>query len=185
MVAFPTDTVTGLGCRADRPRAVAALFRLKGRAAAKSLIVFVPDLATAERVVGGMAPRVRRLLGALWPGPFTAVLRARRRLPRGLARRGTVGVRVPDHAGARALARRAGPLATTSANRSGEPPARTAAVAAALWPGRVLAVPGRGGRGRPSTVADCTVWPPRVLREGPVTAAALARQARRAERPRK
>lgn len=170
----------GLGCRATDARAIRAIFSLKGRERGKPLILFVPGLAAASRFVV-LTPRVRRLLAACWPGAFTAVLRARRRLPAGLGARGRIGVRVPAHRLALALLRRVGPLATSSANRSGRPPVRDAARAGALWPGRVVAVPGRAV-GAPSVVADCTVWPPRVIRAGGLPPAVLARRVRAAEK---
>jgi L-threonylcarbamoyladenylate synthase len=108
------------------------------------------------------------------------VLRPRRRPPAALPGGPTLGIRVPAHPVALALVRRAGPLATTSANRSGRPPVRDAAGAAAVWPGRVVAVTGTSG-GIPSTVADLTAWPPRVLREGRISAGRLRRLARRVE----
>ncbi len=180
ILAFPTDTVPGLGCRAGDGRAVRTIFRLKGRAGTKPLVVFLPSVAAAARFSGPWSPRVRRLLTACWPGPLTAIVRRRRRLPHGVGRGRTVGIRVPAHPLALALTRRVGPLATTSANVSGRPPLSNAAAATRLWPDRVLAVPGPR-RSRPSTVVDLTRWPPRILRAGALSPAVLAARVARAE----
>jgi tRNA A37 threonylcarbamoyladenosine synthetase subunit TsaC/SUA5/YrdC len=136
--------------------------------------VLIASPRDLPRCVAPPAPRVARVLRACWPGALTAVLPGRRRnLPPGVGTDGTVGVRVPRHARLLRLLRAAGPLATTSANRSGEPPLRTASGAARRWPGRIGVLPGRAGRA-PSTVADFTRWPPRVLREGAISARKLA-----------
>jgi len=107
-----------------------------------------------------------------WPGPLTLVLEAAARVPVGLTGGGsTIGVRMPGHAVARALVRSAGrPITAPSANPSEAPPALTAAAVREYFEGRVELIldggPTAGGAG--STVADCTVWPPRILRQGPV-----------------
>jgi L-threonylcarbamoyladenylate synthase len=107
-----------------------------------------------------------------WPGALTLVLRASARVPAALsAGTGTVGVRLPAHAVARALVVAAGrPVTAPSANPSAAPPPRTAAEVRSYFDGRVDLIldggPTAGGAG--STIADCTVWPPRILRQGPV-----------------
>jgi L-threonylcarbamoyladenylate synthase len=180
VVAFPTDTVTGLGCLARSAEAVRAIFALKGREDGKPLTLFVADAAAAEAVTGPLDPRVGALLRLAWPGALTAVLPLTGQWPDGVGRAGTVGVRVPAHPVPRALVDLAGgPLATTSANVSGEAPWRDAAEAAARWGEAVLAVPGASGA-VPSTVVDLTAWPPRVLREGAVGADLLAKWIRAA-----
>mgnify|MGYP001557796990 CR=1 FL=1 len=179
MVAFPTDTVTGLGCLANSADAVRAIFALKGRDQGRPLTLFVADAAAAEVVTGPLVPRVRALLRLAWPGSLTAVLPLAGAgpggpWPEGVGREGTVGVRVPAHPVPRRLVELVGgPLATTSANISGEAPWPDAAEAVARWGEAVLAVPGPSGS-VPSTVVDLTVWPPRVLRDGAVGADTLA-----------
>ncbi len=165
-MAFPTDTVAGLGCRADSPGAVAAIFALKGRDPGKPLVLFVQDLAAVERMTGALSGRIRALLESCWPGALTAVLPLAVGLPDGVGRAGTVGIRIPAHPVPLSLARLLDvPLATTSANRSGEPPLRVAGDAVRIWGNRVLALDGESGS-QPSTVADLTVWPPKILRPG-------------------
>ncbi len=129
LVAFPTETVYGLGADATNGRAVAAIFAAKGRPRFNPLIVHVPDLAAAERLAVFPALALR-LAQEFWPGPLTLVLR--RRADSGLsdlvsAGLDTVAIRVPDHPVARALLTAAGvPVAAPSANRSGHVSATTA-----------------------------------------------------------
>lgn len=167
--------MTGLGCSALSGRAVRGVFRLKGRDARKPLILFVASLRQAGRYAGPLSPRVRALLRRLWPGAFTAVLRRRARLPRGVGRAGTVGVRMPRHPVPLGLVRRLGaPLATTSANLSGKPTRASTREAGRVWGAQVAVLAGRSGR-VPSTVADLTVWPPKIIREGAISGRALGR----------
>jgi tRNA threonylcarbamoyl adenosine modification protein (Sua5/YciO/YrdC/YwlC family) len=172
-VVVPTDTVYGLAAVADVPAATARLFTLKHRAERKALAVLVADVDQAQSLVEPVSAEVRALMEDHWPGPLTLVLRrspASRALDLGGDDDTTVGVRCPGHALLRALARRVGPLATTSANRSGEPTPTTAAEAAAALDGPVGFVLD-GGRcdGVPSTVVDVTSAPWRVLRAGPIS----------------
>jgi len=173
-VAFPTDTVVGLGCLASSAAGVEAIFALKGREAGKPLILFVDSLDDAARLSGTLSPRVRWLLARVWPGPLTAVLPLQGVWTRGVGRDGTAGFRIPDHPAVRELVRAAGGvLATTSANRAGQPPVGRTQDAADVFGDRVVILPGSGGGTEPSTVADCTVWPPRILRDGAMPSARL------------
>jgi tRNA threonylcarbamoyl adenosine modification protein (Sua5/YciO/YrdC/YwlC family) len=170
-VVVPTDTVYGLAALPAVPGATARLFALKNREGRKPLAVLVADADQARSLVEPVAPEVLDLMDRHWPGPLTLVLRrspAARALDLG-GDDATVGVRCPGHALIRELARRVGPIATTSANRSGEPTPATAAEAAAALDGPVGAVLD-GGRcdGVPSTVVDVTAAAWRVLREGPI-----------------
>jgi len=165
---LPTDTVYGIGARLDRPAALAALFGAKGRPRSLPLPVLVAgvDQARALGVFGGAA---QRLAAAFWPGPLTIVVPRLESLRADIGGDGTtIGVRVPDHAGVRALLELTGPLATTSANRSGEPTPPTVEGVAGVF-GDAVAVYLDGGTalgGAPSTVvslAGSTITP---LREG-------------------
>jgi tRNA threonylcarbamoyl adenosine modification protein (Sua5/YciO/YrdC/YwlC family) len=126
LVVFPTDTVYGIGCVATDPAAVQRLFRAKGRSRELSLLVFPPSLAAA-RGYARFDERADRLSRACWPGSLTMVL------PRSSESQDwdlggqpdTIGLRIPDHSLARALVRAVGPMAVSSANRSGDPQART------------------------------------------------------------
>jgi L-threonylcarbamoyladenylate synthase len=171
-VAFPTESFYGLGADALDPAAVARVFRIKGRAESKPVLVLVDSVERALSLVSSAGPDVRGLMARHWPGPLTLVLPAGPTVPAAItAGTGTVGVRVPGHPLTLALLRAASMALTgTSANPSGEPPPSHADEVARRLPGLVDVIldggPTAGGPG--STVADCTVWPPRILRQGSV-----------------
>lgn len=129
VVAFPTDTLYGLAVDPRSGRAVRKLREVKGRAAALAIPLIAADLGQVLAQVGRVTETGRRLAEAFWPGPLSLVIEASTDLVPGVvAPDGTVAVRVPAHAVARGLARVAGhPITATSANRSGQPPAVTAA----------------------------------------------------------
>ena len=170
VAGIPTDTVYGLAVDPMSPAAVNSLFELKGRGEHLPLAVLAASQAQAEPLVE-VSEEQSRLLEQHWPGPLTAVLRSKAPLAPlvGDSKRGTLAVRIPDHPLLLELLARSGPLAVTSANRSGFPPSRSAAEArAALGGGVAVYLEGECPGGEPSTVADLTRSPPAVLREGPV-----------------
>ena len=170
IIGVPTDTVYGLGVDPSDPAAVRALFDLKGRGEHMPLAVLVASLEQADDLVE-FTLLTRNMVEAHWPGAFTAILRTKVELAEGVGdhRRGTLAVRMPDHRMLRGLLIRSGPLAVTSANLSGAPPALDAAGAReALGDGVAVYLDGRCRGGQASTVADLTRDPPRVLRQGPV-----------------
>ena len=172
LVAFPTESFYGLGADALEAAAVARVFSVKGRPETRPVLVLVDSIAMAGRLAADLPDGVRALMARHWPGPLTLVLTARPHVPVALtAGSGTVGVRMPGHAVALALVRAAGrPVTAPSANPSGAPPPTTAAAVGAYFAGAVDLIvdggPTAGGTG--STVADCTTWPPRILRAGPI-----------------
>jgi tRNA threonylcarbamoyl adenosine modification protein (Sua5/YciO/YrdC/YwlC family) len=170
-IVLPTDTVYGLAVAASVPGTVARLFELKARAAGQPIALLVADVVQARSLAVELGPEVEGWMAEHWPGALTLVLRRSPTiadLDLGGAP-GTVGVRCPDHDLVRALAARVGPLATTSANRSGEPTPRTAPAAAASLVGRVALVVDGGPAGDvASTVVDASFAPWRVLREGAI-----------------
>jgi L-threonylcarbamoyladenylate synthase len=173
-VAFPTDTVYGVGVLPFDAAAIDRLYEAKGRPAEKGIPVLLADAGDVSRVAGDVGPAAQALMARYWPGPLTLVVPRRPELPDNLSPDHTVAVRVPDHAAARALIRAAGgAVAASSANVSGQPPARTAGEALAALSGRVAVVldDGSSPGGQASTVVDCTVEPPVVLRVGPLSAA--------------
>lgn len=169
LVAYPTDTLFGLAARATDANAVSRLVAAKGRSAQQPISLAVSSTEEIEPWAV-LTPARRRVLRDVFPGPVTALVpasaEARRRLAPGLvAASGTLGVRVPDHPLARELARRAGPVTATSANRHGEPAARTLAEARRAL-GAAVAVYLDGPpspSGRPSTILDLTGARPRRL----------------------
>lgn len=178
LVAFPTETVYGLGADATNGRAVAAIFETKGRPRINPLIVHVAHLAEAERIAEMGAP-ARRLAAAFWPGPLTLVLK--RRAEAGLsdlvsAGLDTVAVRVPGHPIAQALLAAAGrPLAAPSANRSGRVSPTTAQhVADDLGPRPAMILDGGPtAYGLESTVVDATGDDVVLLRPGAIPREAI------------
>lgn len=167
-VVLPTDTVYGLAARAADHQATARLFALKGRSSGVPVAVLCAD---AEQALGLAEAPDRAVLAVAdrwWPGPLTLVVRRRGGLDLHLGDpEHTIGLRVPDHDLVRAVAARVGPLATTSANRHGQPTAATARAASdALGPDLGLVVDGGLLEGQPSTVLDTTTWPWVVLRAG-------------------
>jgi L-threonylcarbamoyladenylate synthase len=180
LVAFPTETVYGLGADATNARAVAAVFEAKGRPVFNPLIVHVASQEAAAEL-GEMTEAAARLARAFWPGPLTLVLAKRPGCPvADLATAGldTIAVRVPAHSVARALLRAAGvPIAAPSANRSGHVSPTTAAHVAADLGDRVATILDGGAAtiGLESTVVDATGAEPVVLRLGAAARGDIAR----------
>ncbi len=178
LVAFPTETVYGLGADATNPHAVAAIYAAKGRPSFNPLISHVPDLDHAARE-GQLSPLARRLAEAFWPGPMTLVLpRAATSRVCDLATAGlsTLALRIPAHHGAHALLAAIGrPVAAPSANRSGHVSATSAAhVAADLAAVDVLILDGGPTQvGLESTVIDATGAEAVILRHGGIARAAI------------
>ncbi len=171
LVAFPTDTVYGLGAMAFDAQAIDRLYQAKGREAGKAIAILVGEAEALQQVTAGMNDMAMRLAQRFWPGPLTLVVAGHPSLPANLSPRPTVGVRMPDHPVALTLLRRAGPLAVTSANLSGAPNASTAQEVLAQLQGRVALIldGGKTPGGLPSTVLDCTGSQPVILRQGPIT----------------
>ena len=168
VIVIPTDTVYGLACDPASAEAVERIYAIKQRPAELELTLLGADAADFEGMVV-MTAGVRAVAERYWPGALSIVLSVG---PRRIAlpRRGsTLSVRVPAHDTLAELLRLTGPLATTSANRHGEPAAETAPEAESEL-GREVALVLDGGRGggRPSTIIDCAADPPRCLREGPI-----------------
>lgn len=180
LVAFPTETVYGLGADAANAAAVARIFVAKGRPSDNPLIVHVSDRGMLADVVREIPQKAEKLMERFWPGPLTLVLPKLPSIPDsvtcGLQ---TVGVRMPHHPVALALIRAAGvPIAAPSANRSGRPsPTAAEHVVEDLY-GRIDVIldGGETGVGVESTVIDMTVDPPVLLRPGGVTVEQLTRE---------
>lgn len=172
LVAYPTETLYGLGADPRQPAALERLFRAKGRSAAHSVPLVAGSREQVETHVGRLSPIAHRLADAFWPGPLTLVIPAHPALSgRLLGGRDSVAVRVPGHAVARGLAVELGhPITATSANRSGAPAARTAVHAIdALGPDLALVLDGGVTEGDvPSTIVDVRTSTPVLLRVGKV-----------------
>lgn len=171
VVVLPTDTVYGVGADAFSPEAVAAVLAAKGRGRQMPPPVLVPDARTLDGLATDVPDEVRALVEEFWPGGLTIICRAQPTLAWDLGEtHGTVALRMPDHPTALALLRRTGPLAVTSANRTGEPAALDVAEAAAQLGGSVQVYldGGRVPGGVASTIVDATRAVPVVVREGAV-----------------
>jgi L-threonylcarbamoyladenylate synthase len=160
VVAFPTDTVYGLGASFDDELAQKRIYQIKGRPVGMPLILMI----AAESQLDGLVhfdSQAEALMRKWWPGPLTLILHSKRG--------GTLGVRIPGHKVALGLLRHAGPLMTTSANLHGREPAMNAEEAAALTGVMAVVDGGAAPGGMASTVLDLTGPEPHVLREGEIT----------------
>ncbi len=170
LVAFPTDTVYGVGTLAfDGPTAL-QLYVAKDRPPEKAIPVLIADASDLDRVAMAVPPIAYRLMERFWPGALTLVVPKLPSVPMEVSASETVAVRIPDHDLARALMRLTGPLAVTSANRSAGPNPCTAQEVYDQLNGRIDAILDGGVTpgGVPSTVLDCTQAEPRILREGAI-----------------
>jgi L-threonylcarbamoyladenylate synthase len=169
-VAFPTDTVYGVGALAFNGNAIETIYIAKDRPAEKAIPILIGDLEDMEKV-GIEIPRAAyKLASRFWPGPLTCIIPKNPTLPKAVSASPTVGVRVPDHEIARALLRAAGPMAVTSANISGQSSPATARDVFRQLNGRIPLIidGGETPGGIPSTVVDYSSDEIKILREGPI-----------------
>jgi L-threonylcarbamoyladenylate synthase len=174
VIAFPTDTVYGVGAHAFLPEAVARLYTVKGRPAGMAIPLLLPDAAAIRSVCADIPPLAWILAEWFWPGALSLILPRSVAVPSLVTAGGpTVAVRVPDQPLVRDICRALdAPLAATSANLHGRPAPVTADEAWATVAGQIALLLDGGPcpGGRASTLLDLTVTPPVLLREGPVTA---------------
>ncbi len=179
VVVYPTETVYGIAVDPANPAAVDRAYGLKGRDARKGLILLVRGMADVDHLVSRVSDDAHSLIRAFWPGPLTLVFRAGDGLPPSLpAPDRTVALRASGSPLCASLvAAVAGPVTSTSANRSGHPPALSANEALNAFGDEVDLILDGGPASNPvpSTLVDLTVSPPSVLREGPISAEAVAR----------
>ena len=182
LVAFPTETVYGLGADAGSDQAVAGIFAAKGRPSDHPLIVHVPDAAAADRFAASVPPVARRLMQAFWPGPLTLILPRRPEMGRAAAGgQDSIGLRCPAHPVAHALllacAQATPPVygvAGPSANRFGRVSPTTAAHVASEFGEQLLVLDGGATSvGIESAIVDCTRGVPVLLRPGTLTRAQI------------
>ncbi len=171
LVAFPTDTVYGVGSLAFHQQAIESIYVAKDRPIEKAIPVLIGDNEDLIKVADEIPIFAMKLINRFWPGPLTLLVPKKPTLPEAVSATSTVGVRVPDHDIARALLRLAGPMAVTSANISGKESPRTAQDVFAQLGGRVALIidGGETPGGIPSTLVDCTGETIQVLREGPIS----------------
>jgi L-threonylcarbamoyladenylate synthase len=175
LVAFPTDTVYGVGALVFNGKAVESIYTAKDRPIEKAIPVLIGDSDDLENVGIDIPETARRLVALFWPGPLTILVPKRADLPESVSATSTVGVRLPDHEVARALLGATGPMAVTSANISGGQSPVTAQEVYEQLKGRIDLIidGGKTPGGIPSTLVDCTAADLKVLREGPISLEAL------------
>ncbi len=168
LVAFPTDTVYGLGILAFDGSTALKLYLAKERPPEKAIPILLADIGDLDQVAINIPPLAYRLMETFWPGALTIVVPKQPTVPFEVSTTHTVALRIPALDLARALLRLTGPLAVTSANRSAGPNPRTVSEVQAQLGGRIDAILDGGTTpgGVPSTVLDCTQPTPVILREG-------------------
>lgn len=171
LVAFPTDTVYGVGALAFDAAAVESIYTAKDRPVEKAIPILLGGPEDLGKVTTDVPSIAEKLAARFWPGPLTLIVPKHSNLPDVVSVEPTVGVRVPDHQVARALLTAAGPMAVTSANISGMDSPKTAEDVYHQLNGRIPLIldGGETPGGVPSTVVNCLEKDPVILREGPIT----------------
>jgi L-threonylcarbamoyladenylate synthase len=171
LVVFPTDTIYGLAAKFDNLSAIQKIYNVKDRDQTKALAVLVGNISQVDEVSDEIPPIAKRLMEKFWPGALTIVLRKRKEIVTPLSQDDSIGIRIPDDRFVRVLSENIGPLATTSANKSGMP--STTNVTEVLEQiGDLVDLIIDGGEspgGVASTVVDCRNNRIEVLREGALT----------------
>jgi len=172
VIAFPTDTVYGLGCSLFDVAAVELVQRLKRRDPRHAFISLIPESSQADGLALTVSPIGRRLIGEFWPGPLSLIFLAAEIVPSGVrGEGGTIALRCPKDTLSHALLQRfGGPVVSSSANLSGRPPAETAEEVVATFGNQLDLVLDGGPRrgGIPSTLVDVSGPRPKLLRRGRV-----------------
>jgi tRNA threonylcarbamoyl adenosine modification protein (Sua5/YciO/YrdC/YwlC family) len=168
VIAYPTDTLFGLGCLVSRKKAVDRIQGIKGRDPKKPMSILCADLQMLCRYARHIETPTFKILKQMFPGPYTAVLPASREVPRHLQNKQTVGLRIPENVFCKAITSLVGePIITTSCNRAGEPPLQTAwEIEEELGHVIDLVIDCGVPSGLASTVVDLCGDEPRVLRQG-------------------
>lgn len=175
VVAFPTDTVYGIGVSAFNRKAIEKIYDVKGRSHLKAIPILVGDVKDIAQITPPIPLYIQHIIDNFWPGALTLVLPLLPELPGNLSPWPTVGLRLPDHEQVQRLLRETGPLAATSANLSGEPSSQTADDVLQELEGRIDLILDGGPvpGGQASTVLDCSGEKLKILREGPISLAAI------------
>lgn len=175
-IIFPTDTVYGIGCAAENDGAVESIFAAKRRPVDKPLAVHLASPELVDRYARRISPAARALIDAFWPGPLTIIVERRDGVCKAAARGGaTLALRCPDDDVCRAILSATGPLAATSANISGAPSYDGGDDVSALPEAAIAIIAGRTKQRRESTVLDCSADAVRLVRQGALEAADVAK----------
>ena len=175
LIAFPTDTLYGLGCDPHLPTALQKIYAAKGRSASKAIPVLISRADQLESLVSDLPEQSTRLMERWWPGALTLVLPKNPDLPPDLTPYPGLAVRMPDHPVALSLLDQTGPLAVTSANLSDHENPQDAQGVLAQLDGVVDLIMDGGSLlgGQASTIIDCMASEPKLLREGPIPFSAI------------
>ncbi len=175
IIAIPTDTVYGFAALIHDKDAINKLYQIKERSQNKSIAVLLGDAEQAHLAAHEFPAKAQRLAARYWPGALTIIIRKKPDLPDNLTSNDLVGLRIPDHDFTRELIRLTGPLAVTSANHSGEPPAKSVSEFADILGSHLDLIidGGPSSGGIPSSVINCETEPAVVLREGAIPAQEL------------
>lgn len=171
IIAFPTDTVYGLGTNAFHSPGIIKLFEAKGRDSNKAIAVLIGSIDQMALLTDDLNANARKLIERFWPGGLTIVVPKRKDIPELLSAGTSIGIRMPDHPIALELLQKFGPIATTSANLSGGNNPHNAKNVRDQLNNRVPLIldGGECPGGIPSTVVDCTTEDIRILRQGAIT----------------
>jgi L-threonylcarbamoyladenylate synthase len=171
VIAFPTDTVYGVGVSAFNKKAIGILYNVKDRSKEKAIPILISDPEELSKITPPPTKQVQMIIAEFWPGPLTLILPMLDGLPDNLSPSQTIGVRIPDHSLTRDLLRQTGPMAVTSANLSGEDNPLTADDVVIALEGKIDLIldGGKTPGGVPSTVLDCSQKELIILREGPIS----------------
>lgn len=177
VVAFPTDTVYGIGVSAFNRKAIDRIYDVKGRSHLKAIPILLGDEEGLEQITSAVSPRDWKVIANFWPGALTLVLPISPDMPANLSPTPTIGLRVPDHDLVRKFLQEVGPLAATSANLTGEASALNAEEVVRQLEGRIDLILDGGSvpGGLASTVLDCSGEKLKILREGPISLDAILR----------
>lgn len=170
VVAIPTDTVYGIACAVKDSRAIQSLYEIKKRENIKAIPVLLANLNQNDQIAKPLSENALILAKIFWPGALTIIVKKSDSIPDTLTIYETIGIRIPDHEWLRKLLRKAGPLATTSANLSGAASTATAQEVFDQLGGRIdlIVDGGKCKSGIASTVVDCSGSEIKILREGDI-----------------
>ena len=173
VVAFPTDTLYGLGASIGHTEALERIYEIKGRDASKPILLLIPDIDSLSPFIADVSETARRFMDTFWPGPLTLVFRASAEIPKICLGGGfTIGIRMPDSSIAKALLQEVRvPVTATSANRSGGSEPTSARIVAESIGDQVDCIVDGGPcqDPRPSTLIDVSGVSPKILREGRIS----------------
>ena len=175
LVAFPTDTVYGVGALFTNKSAVKRLYDAKSRTLNKAIPILVGNFYDVWSLSKEVTPSAQKLAKTFWPGPLSLVVRKSDNVSAIVAPGSTVAVRSPNHFWLLELLSLVGPLAVSSANKSGEPESMSCGEVQASFGNKLdLIVSSTSVRpSLPSTVVDCSVDPPKIIREGPISSTSI------------